>query len=618
MQAYYDRYLAQTRQILALCQPQTWPELDRPALLARVREQTDRIRALRAGNDALLHRLVLDRDPAALTPRDVTDLLAFGDALLAFARHLDTGAAYALHRLLYRYAEQKGDEPLKVRELYNQGLSLYYLNLLRGEMGVNLFGEQISRYFTAAAACLDRFEELDDTTRDFAIRSLGNRRLADPAVWGANAHEPPQEPFGHYPAYKQLFDEAMSFVNSTKYRALAPALPWNRYAYAIHYARTAFLTALRHYPDPVMAQDVLASAEFVYQWQMLEKGDDTGRYLSADTRYRYAAARFHAGQISGDALIRQLLSLRNTVAADDYSANGIMVHVRLPQYTRQYLDLQDARVQQRYSAAVQAWQDSVDAYLRDAPAGEYADLIADLTGRILDSRLEAGVDLKAPMLDFLLWRHPPTYVHSHMVAFICRRLARRAADAAPGALACHAGTADADALAEKAARAGLYHDLGKGMLLQVVGLYTRSLLPEEYTLLECHPLMGWHMLRRFADLQDEAMAALYHHYWADGTHGYPHAIPPLPEDLRWLVDIVSVADSIDAATDDIGRCYATAKPFATLFDELRAGRGTRYAAWVVELLDDESFCAALEREVCAKREDLYYEVYSGAAEPKRV
>ena len=49
------------------------------------------------------------------------------------------------------------------------------------------------------------------------------------------------------------------------------------------------------------------------------------------------------------------------------------------------------------------------------------------------------------------------------------------------------------------------------------------------------------------------------------------------------MDALTVADSLDAATDNIGRCYTMAKPVDTLLGEFRAQRGTRYAPEVVAL-----------------------------------
>ena len=58
-------------------------------------------------------------------------------------------------------------------------------------------------------------------------------------------------------------------------------------------------------------------------------------------------------------------------------------------------------------------------------------------------------------------------------------------------------------------------------------------------------------------------------------------------------------DSLDAATDNIGRCYNLAKPFRTLLEELRAQSGTRYAPNVVALFEDERFCQQLaEKHGC--------------------
>lgn len=67
------------------------------------------------------------------------------------------------------------------------------------------------------------------------------------------------------------------------------------------------------------------------------------------------------------------------------------------------------------------------------------------------------------------------------------------------------------------------------------------------------------------------------------------------------MDALSVADSLDAATDNIGRCYNLAKPFRTLLGELRAQSGTRYAPNVIALFEDERFCQQLAENTDAER-----------------
>ena len=106
-----------------------------------------------------------------------------------------------------------------------------------------------------------------------------------------------------------------------------------------------------------------------------------------------------------------------------------------------------------------------------------------------------------------------------------------------------------------------------------------------------------------------APAALYHHTFYDGHGGYPKNYPPCPADIKPIVDALTVADSLDAATDNIGRCYTMAKPVDTLLGEFHAQGGTRYAPEVVALLDDEEFCRGLKETLDETRKSVYLEVY---------
>ena len=72
---------------------------------------------------------------------------------------------------------------------------------------------------------------------------------------------------------------------------------------------------------------------------------------------------------------------------------------------------------------------------------------------------------------------------------------------------------------------------------------------------------------------------------------------------------VPVADSLDAGTDNIGRCYSSVKTFEMLIDELRAGSGTRYDPAVAALLDDEAFAAYIRDGFTAKRREIYCNAY---------
>ena len=74
-----------------------------------------------------------------------------------------------------------------------------------------------------------------------------------------------------------------------------------------------------------------------------------------------------------------------------------------------------------------------------------------------------------------------------------------------------------------------------------------------------------------------------------------------------MVDILVVADSIDAATDYLGRPYARKKELLEIKEELVAQSGTRYSPLVVEQLNKPEIFNKINYLVNEGREDLYYE-----------
>ena len=141
---------------------------------------------------------------------------------------------------------------------------------------------------------------------------------------------------------------------------------------------------------------------------------------------------------------------------------------------------------------------------------------------------------------------------------------------------------------------------------------SRSLLEEEFCCIQSHPVIGCSLLREAGYEEHLAPAALYHHCFYNGQGGYPRDVPPCPQDIKGIVDVLTVADSLDAATDNIGRCYNRAKPLRTLVGELQAQSGTRYAPDVVALFRDKTFCEVLAQKLDAERKKVYLHAYHAA------
>ena len=147
------------------------------------------------------------------------------------------------------------------------------------------------------------------------------------------------------------------------------------------------------------------------------------------------------------------------------------------------------------------------------------------------------------------------------------------------------------------------------MLLSYVGLYSRRLLDEEFACIKLHPLFGYGLLMSVG-MGDMASVAYYHHRAYDRSGGYPCHEAECPPSVRVMVDIITVVDSLDAGTDNIGRSYAAAKTFTGLVGELRQWSGTRYAPAVVALFDDPDFCKETEQFLLESRRKSYVEAYA--------
>lgn len=262
-------------------------------------------------------------------------------------------------------------------------------------------------------------------------------------------------------------------------------------------------------------------------------------------------------------------------------------------------------------------------YLEQMPASQYPRVVSSAAWEL--SKISSSSDETANrrMLGSILAGHKPTYVHSLMVAELTRALLRRQIETRPetlvGLLGCRSAAevqTRREELCQTAYECGLYHDLGKCAVLMYIDNNARRLLDEEFFCIQSHPRIGADILNRMGCGRTLALAALYHHCYYNGKGGYPNNAPSCPEEIKGIVDALSVADSLDAATDNIGRCYNLSKPFGTLLEELRAQSGTRYAPNVVALFEDERFCQQLAENTDAERKRVYLQVYHAGSEEK--
>ena len=126
----------------------------------------------------------------------------------------------------------------------------------------------------------------------------------------------------------------------------------------------------------------------------------------------------------------------------------------------------------------------------------------------------------------------------------------------------------------------------------------------------CYPNdLGKNALIQSVRENAKKQAALGHHRYFDESAGYPDYYERTNDLTQVIIDILTVADSLDAATDNIGRCYANGISFSQLVQQLFDGSGTRYAPYVTDLFRNPDFYRYLEKHLPGWRQDAYYEAY---------
>ena len=159
-------------------------------------------------------------------------------------------------------------------------------------------------------------------------------------------------------------------------------------------------------------------------------------------------------------------------------------------------------------------------------------------------------------------------------------------------------------------RAALCHDIGKNSIVSVVNNDYRQLSDEERRIIRMHPRMGLKYLKISKELRYYHDTTLGHHKWYNGKGGYPSDFDNTKSPYRFMIDIITLCDCMQAATERVGRNYKQEKSFEKVMGELREGAGTRYNPDLVKLIDDiPELYNELERIAIYGWPDIYYEIY---------
>jgi putative nucleotidyltransferase with HDIG domain len=132
---------------------------------------------------------------------------------------------------------------------------------------------------------------------------------------------------------------------------------------------------------------------------------------------------------------------------------------------------------------------------------------------------------------------------------------------------------------------GLFHDIGKIAIPDVLLTKPHRLTRTEYELMKTHSAEGARIVGKFGRLRECVPIIRHHHERFDGA-GYPDGLAG--EEIPLSAAVVGLADAWDAMT--IERPYQRARSIEEALEEVRNGRGSQFVPAVVD-----AFFEALRR-----------------------
>ncbi len=212
-----------------------------------------------------------------------------------------------------------------------------------------------------------------------------------------------------------------------------------------------------------------------------------------------------------------------------------------------------------------------------------------------------------------------TYAHSVNVAMIARELMEGILEYQPELLKGALGKIrhgkvllDSKKCLDFIYEAAFYHDIGKNGIISTVNNDYRPLTDEEYAIIKTHPALGAELLKIAPSLYEKYHdTTLGHHKWYNGKGGYPEDFDNTKSPKRILIDIITLSDCMQAATERIGRNYKEGKTFDMVMEEFRKGAGTKFNPDLVKFIDTHDDVARdLAVLINDAWVDIYFNIYS--------
>lgn len=202
------------------------------------------------------------------------------------------------------------------------------------------------------------------------------------------------------------------------------------------------------------------------------------------------------------------------------------------------------------------------------------------------------------------------YLHSVMVMYLAVALCEETIQKRPD-LFCHIPEMSPEELVDFVRKCALLHDVGKIRITDIINTQGRKLWEKEFLAIKMHPEYGAELLAADSDFAKYRDIVLGHHKYYNGKGGYPADFDNTASKYRIIVDLITICDCMDAATDTIGRNYKKNKSIEEVLSEMEHEKGSRYNPDLIEIIvDSKKLIKKMGYIIGEGRMDIMYHAYS--------
>lgn len=568
----------------------------------------------RAFLDAELFPILFSR--GNLTEAQTDELIALSEALLSptNVENLDLPIVSLISDRLLKDASPQ-DDATTIRRLDMRMDACYALMLMLGRVHTSF---QIANRFRQEGLAIGqrfleylephRFQALDPDSRKIVLTDARYMAVFHEGVACGDAG--PNEELLHLNRMLALADDPF-------FRVMMPDYDWGYFRYRAlnYYAKVTDYGNVRGFGPAELDVICDRTEDFSRLWH-----SDPACFSNFDNEKQIQMLlyrnRYLAGRISYRECHDALIELYERRDPNQYDLNGIYDNLQLPleaicQLDHDHLSPDDLR-------RLDAFYREVIRYAFHMPnSGSLSSMLEFFQG-IIDRFIEVpgGLSFEEMALQCLAALHPPTYVHSMMVAklssYLCQQLIERDPKWLIGAPGCESAldvVANRLALIDFTFHAARCHDVGKLSIIDTIFVYGRNLFDTEFELIRTHPRTGHDLLDRHDSTRPYRDVALGHHRWYDNSRGYPEDFDTRRSSVKPIIDIVLCADCLDAATDSVGRSYRRGKTLEDFIAEVLPECGAHYPPWLAELLKDPETTQGLRDILQEGRRETYRNTY---------